>query len=1206
MRNIPNKIIGSGGGGRRQPDPTIEKDTLNSRQFGTFLELISEGEIEGFATASKEGRTKNTNAYNNAAKKDIFFNDTPILRPNANSADPRNVDFNFRNVRFVPRFGTSGQGKIKGIVNNSSSTAVGVTVKKGIPVTREIPNRLPNAENPDAVRITITVPSLQEATTKGDLLGRTIRLKISVSFNNGAFQEKVDDKITGRTADAYQKDYRINLNGTFPVRVRVTRVTNDSTTSSIQDAFEWTTITEVFDKTDTFPDCAYCSLRLDSMQFGSVPTRKYRIRGIKVRIPGAGALNSGTPTVDNATGRIVYPDGYIFNGVMQQAKWTTCPAMILLDLLTDQRYGFGVHISPNFDPSSPSDTDLYENIDLFTYFTASKYSNELVNREARFACNVNITSSNGAFELINELAGVMRCMPIWSAGSIQLAQDSPKNASYLFTLANVTEEGFSYQGSSLKTRHTVISVGFFNMRSREIDFEEVRDDDAVNKFGIITKQIKAFGCTSRKQARRMGRAVLFAEQHESEVVTFSTSIDSGVVVRPGAVIDIADPVRSGVRVGGRIKSATSNTIIVDNTSETNLELDNNPQLSVILPNGTVEQHEVADISGSTILINGVFSTIPNSNSVWIIEYDNTLAQKFRVITVEENDGASFTITALSYVPDKYNFIDKAEEIEERDISILNDPVDPPTALVAEEKIVAINNNAVSKLIISWQPVAGVSQYQVNYRFNNGNFVSTTVSAPDFEIFNTDIGTYEIQVFSYNSALQLSPTSSDLLFNAEGKTARPENVTGLTIEPFSEKLIRLRWNVAQDIDVTHGGFVYVRHSTLTDGTGTFANAVDLVDALPGNSTQAVVLFLEGEYILKFQDDGGRFSRGETSIVIDLPDNTSQLTAMTRREDLLAQKFCSLNNSGSCTSVKTNVNFDAPSNSLMLTNPARLTGTYVQSNGSDNSVAGTVVTCAVNTHGLSVGQVIQVDYLSGDSVDGEFAVVSVVDANNFTITASDTLVTSGDVVVKRNMKGSYEFAETLDLGAVFSLDLKRHFLTEGFYIGTLFDDRTALIDTWEDFDGSEATGVNSKILVAVSQDMSSYTAFNEFANGTFKGRGFKFKAELETNDPAQNIKISQLGFSASLLRRTEQSNVLTANGSTNVSFTNTFFTGATGLDAAPNSNPPSIGITALNLNAGEFFQVSSIDGAGFTIVFKDSGGSAINGKEFTFQAVGFGKG
>ena len=55
-------------------------------------------------------------------------------------------------------------------------------------------------------------------------------------------------------------------------------------------------------------------------------------------------------------------------------------------------------------------------------------------QEARFSCNVNIQSSSEAFDLINELAGVMRCMPIWSAGSIQLAQDSPKDASYLFNL----------------------------------------------------------------------------------------------------------------------------------------------------------------------------------------------------------------------------------------------------------------------------------------------------------------------------------------------------------------------------------------------------------------------------------------------------------------------------------------------------------------------------------------------------------------------------------------------------------------------------------------------------------------------------------------------------------------------------------------------------------------------------------------------------
>ena len=78
--------------------------------------------------------------------------------------------------------------------------------------------------------------------------------------------------------------------------------------------------------------------------------------------------------------------------------------------------------------------------------------------EARFSCNVNIQSPKEAFDAINDLAGVMRCMPIWSAGGITLSQDKETSASYLFNLANVGEGGFNYSGSSLKTRHSVISV----------------------------------------------------------------------------------------------------------------------------------------------------------------------------------------------------------------------------------------------------------------------------------------------------------------------------------------------------------------------------------------------------------------------------------------------------------------------------------------------------------------------------------------------------------------------------------------------------------------------------------------------------------------------------------------------------------------------------------------------------------------------------
>ena len=1115
------------------PQPTRAPDTLHSRQFATFLDLISEGEIEGFASASKEGLTQGTTAYNNAALKDVFLNDTPVLKATASSSNPATTDFNFQDVSFTPRFGTANQTKVDGIESSSSVTAVGVTVTASTPVTRQITN-----SNVDAVNVTVTFNQLQRATDQGDLLGTSVRLKIAVQYNSGGFTDVIDDTITGRSADAYQRDYRLNLTGAFPADIRVTRVTADSTDSSLVDAFSWTSFGEIIDDANTYPDSAYAAIRLDSMQFSSIPTRKYRVRGVKVRIPGAGASGSGTPTVDANTGRIIYPTGYIFNGVMGAAQWCSCPAMVLLDLLTTQRYGFGDHITDS-------------SLDLFSFVNASKFANTLVSdglggQEARFSCNVNIQNSGEAFTLINELAGVMRCMPIWSAGSITLTQDKPTDASYLFNLSNVGEGGFNYSGSSLKTRHSVVAVSYFNMDSKEVDFEVYEDTALIAKIGTVVKQVKAFACTSRGQARRLAKAIVFSENNESEVVAFTTSIDSGVVVRPGAVIDIADPVRSGVRRGGRVNTATTTQITVDDSAATDLPTANNPTLSVILPNGTVETKGVQSISGAVITVSSAFSQAPNANTIWLLQNDTVQAQKFRVITVEEQDGLVYAITALSYVNAKYSFIEDGASLPTRAVSILNLPKDPPSALQAEEKIVVINNQAVSKLILSWQPIVGVTQYQVNYRFNNGNFVSQTVSSPDFEIFNSDVGTYEFQVFSYNAALQTSATSADLTFVAQGKTALPANVTGLTAEPISEKLVRLRWNLSTDVDVTHGGRVYVRHSTLTDGSGTFANSTDLIEALAGNTTTAEVPYLEGEYILKFRDDGDRFSAGETSVIIDLPDNLAPLVALTRREDQDSPKF---------QGTKTNVSFDATTNSLNL--------------------SGTGLFDAITDFDL-VG-----------SVD-DFGGIS--------------------------SSGTYEFGGSagssfLDLGAVFSVDFKRHFLTEAFFPSDLFDSR-GLIDSITDFDGTEALDVNAEMQVAVTQDNPSsgsptYTAFQTFANGTYKGRGFKFKVNLTSNDTAQDIKVSQLGYTASLQRRTEQGN-LTASGAgaKAITFTHPFFVGTSSI-LGVNTNLPSIGINAQNMASGDYFEVSSVSGTGFTVHFKNSSNASID-RNFTYQAVGFGKG
>ena len=1189
------------------PQPTREPDTLHSRQFATFLDLVSEGEIEGFATASKEGRTKGTTAYNNAALKDVFLNDTPILRASADSTDPQTTDFNFQDVSFTPRFGTGDQTKIAGIESSVSTTSVGTTVTASTPVTRQITNT-----NVDAVRVSVTFPQLQKATDAGDLLGSSVQLKIAVQYNSGGFTDVITDTIRGRSGDAYQKDYRVNITGSFPVDIRVSRVTADSTDTNLRDSFQWTSFGEIIDDASAYLNSAYSSIRLDSMQFSSIPARKFRIRGIKVRIPGTGASSSGTPTVDSNTGRIVYPDGYIFNGVMGAAVWTSCPAMVLLDLLTTSRYGFGDHITDS-------------SLDLFSFVNASKFANTLVDdgaggQEARFSCNVNIQSPKEAFELINDLAGVMRCMPIWSAGTITITQDKPTDPSYLFNLSNVTEEGFNYSGSSLKTRHSVVSVSYFNMDSQEVDFEVVEDATAISKIGTVVKQVKAFACTSRGQARRLGKAILFAEQNESEVVAFNTSIDSGVVVRPGAIIEIQDPVRAGIRRGGRLSAVTSTTVVtVDDTSATDLAVDasGNPvgdaTLAVILPDGTFESKAISSVSGGTITVSSAFSQTPNVNANFLISNVTTQSQLFRVITVEENDGINYAITALSYVEGKYAFIEDGEALTARTVSKLNSLTEPPSALNAVERIFPINNQAVSKIVISWQPIVGVVQYQVNYRFEDENFISEKVSRPDFEIMNSRKGTYTIQVFSYNVLDQLSATSTNLTFQAVGKTAVPQDVTGLLVEPVSDQFVRLRFDKATDIDVTHGGNVVVRHSNLTDGTGTFTNSVDIIPALPGNVSETLVPAVDGEYILKFRDDGGRLSSGETSVVVTTPDPVPKLLVLADREDTDATPF-----------------------------------------------AGDKVDCffSDDVNGLVLGSLETLDDVTDFDTIPDFDFLGAVDITG----------------------GHYDFASKLDLGGKQPLRLKRHFVTQGFYPNDLIDKRSANIDTWTDFDGATAFDVNAKLLVATTDsdpatsDSATYTQsgttitvtksshgfsigtfvdidftsggatdgyfevqsvpssstftvtasssatisssncnigagftkFNTLANGTFIGRGFRFRCQMDSDDPAQSIEVDQLGYTAELDSRTETVNTVIASGTSSkaVTFQHAFFTGTSELGGSTSAFLPNIGITIENAESGDFFALSSITGSGFSIDIKN--GSSFVNRNFKYAATGFGRG
>ena len=1103
-------------------NPDLPSGALSSKQFNTVVEIVGEGELEGSATASKAGITdKTSTAYFNGFKKAIFLNGTQVLQEAASNTAPEDSDFNFKDVGFDFRLGTASQTFIDGISNIETETVIGTTVTTSNPVTHTV-----SSSDINAVRVNLRFPSMQKFEDDGDINGVEVNLLIKTIENDGTTTTVIDDTVKGRSTNAYFRDYIVKLKSTtsFPVAIRVERVTADSSDARLVNAFQFQQATNIIFQQNAYANTAHVALRFNAEQFPRVPKRVFRIRGRKIKIPH-------NATVDLQTGAISYAG--TFNGTFKTDKeWTTDPAWILYDLLTDTRAGCGI---------------AEANLDKFTFKTVSEYCGASVDAgngdgstEPRFSCNVNITQQQEAYGLINSLCSVMRVMPFYSAGGIAISQDSPKDPSYLFTNANVVEGEFIYTGSSLKTRHTVINVSYFDMTTQEIDIETVEADASTQaKYGVVVKNIKAFATTSRNQARRLGRWFLYKEQNSGETCSFSTTAAAGVLVRCGDIIEISDRLKAGVRRGGLLSSVTSTTVVVlDDSSNTDIpSLGDSPTISIILPDGSLEEKTVSAISGTTITVSSAFSTAPNEHAPYILETTNLQTTTWRVISVKENDDKTFSITALSHDSGKYAFVEDGSALPSRTVNTLTRVLNPPEGLRVDEKIVTINNKAISKLILDWQTQSGASKYEVQYRFANGDFKKIETLSSDAEILNSDAGEYEIRVFSFNGLGQPSRQPATLTFNAVGKTAPPSDITNLTYEPISDKEIRLRWDAVPDQDVRAGGRIHVRHSPKTDGSGTFQDATDLVFALSGASTEKNVPLLEGEYILKTQDDGDRFSVGETSIVIDLPESQPKLLVQARREDQDSPAF-----QGS----KTNVGFDSGAGSISL------------------------------------------------SGIGNFDDITDFDTEN-----------SIDDIGGVSATGTYLFNETLDLGAVFSLDLRKLIQTDSVYSNDLIDSVTD-IDARQDFDGTASVDTNAEVFVQTSQDATSYSGFQKFANGTFKGRAFKFKCVLSTQDTNQDIRVSQLGYFAEFQRRTEQSTTTIASGSgaKSITFDSPFFTGTSALLGA-NSNPPAIGITAFNMASGDFFELSSITGTGFTVHFKNSSGSSVD-RNFNFTAIGFGKG
>jgi len=492
----------------------------------------------------------------------------------------------------------------------------------------------------------------------------------------------------------------------------------------------------------------------------------------------------------------------------------------------------------------------------------------------------------------------------------------------------------------------------------------------------------------------------------------------------------------------------------------------------------------------------------------------------------------------------YDAVESDITLTQKDITNLSALPVAPTNLTGTEFLYQEGQGVHVGFDLSWtHDGQNVSEFLVEHRIDDDNFTQVTSTSPSITLKTLTSGTLQVKVAAKNNLGKIGGFAS-AEFQLAGKTAPPGDVQNLSVEPISANSCRLKWDQAVDLDVKVGGKVHVRHSALTDGTATFSNSVDLINAISGSSTDVVVPLLEGEYILKFADDSGILSTNDTSVIIDLPDSLGKLVAKNHRED---QQI-----------------------------PLPFQGTHVDTFYSDQYDALTLDGEDLIDSIADFDAITVMDFLGDIKPLGTYTFLDTLDLG----LALDAVELQRRFVTRAFLPADTVDSRTalidtwsdIDGGAVNNVNAE-------LYVRSTNDDPS----------GSPTYG--------------DWIPFN---SGTFKGRAFQFKAELSSSKIDENILVDELGYKIELNPRFDQSNAAIASGTStkSVTFEKPFFVG-TATTGGVNAYLPSVGITVQNLGADERFNVSNVSSTGFDIDVLNASNVNVD-RNFTYTANGYGKG
>ncbi|MGG5932819.1 host specificity protein J [Salmonella enterica] len=599
-------------GGGKGHTPYEAPDSLKSTQLLTTIDAISEGPIKGPVNGMQS----------------ILVNNTPLVDADGN--------YNVHGVTVVYRVGEHPQTALEGFEDSGAETLMGVELKHDSPITRTI-----TSKEIDRLRFTFGVQSLVESNDKGDQNESSVNMQIQFQIN-GVWQLVKDIYIHGKATSQFLASVVVSNLPPRPFNMRMVRITDDSTTSMLQNKTLWSSFTEIIDIRQTYPNTAVVGLQVDAEQFGSQQvTVNFHLEGRVLLVP-----SNYDPVSRTYAG--------LWDGTFKPA-YTNNPAWCVLDLLTHPRYGMGQRIG-------------ISDVDKWALYAIAQYCDQMVpdgfgGMEPRMRCNAWLTTQRKAHDVLADFCSLMRCMPVWNGQKMTFVQDRPADKVWTYTNSNVVGGQFKYSFSALKERHNAVEVRYVDpMNGWKTSTELVEDHAAQVRYGRNVLKMDAFGCTSRGQAHRMGLWAIQTELLETQTVDFSVGAE-GLRHTVGDLFEICDNDYAGASIGGRIVAVDVATRTLTLDREVEIPERGAATLSVVGSDGlpvimTVISHPEPDKITVNALPEGI-----TAGGVWGLKLPTLRRRLFRCVVIREGEGGTYGITAVQHVPEKEAIVDNGAHFD---------------------------------------------------------------------------------------------------------------------------------------------------------------------------------------------------------------------------------------------------------------------------------------------------------------------------------------------------------------------------------------------------------------------------------------------------------------------------------------------------------------------------------------------------------------